>query len=41
MDLTAFTFCMENNMPIVVFDIKTPGNMARIAMGESIGTLVG
>jgi uridylate kinase len=41
MDLTAFTFCMENNMPIVVFDIQAPGNMARIAMGEPIGTLVG
>ncbi len=41
MDLTAFTFCMENKMPIVVFDIRVPGNMARVANGEPIGTLVG
>ena len=41
MDLTAFTFCMENKMPIVVFDMRVPGNMARVALGEPIGTLVG
>jgi len=41
MDLTAFTFCMENKMPIVVFDIRVRGNMARVAVGEPIGTLVG
>ncbi|MDR3710529.1 MAG: UMP kinase [Capsulimonadaceae bacterium] len=41
MDLTAFTFCMENKMPIVVFDMKVSGNMARVALGEPIGTLVG
>lgn len=41
MDLTAFTFCMENKMPIVVFDIRVSGNMARVAAGEAIGTLVG
>jgi len=40
MDLTAFTFCMENNMPIIVFDLNGLGNMARVARGESIGTLV-
>jgi len=40
MDLTAFTFCMENRMPIIVFDLNVPGNMVRVACGESIGTLV-
>ena len=40
MDLTAFTFCMENRMPIIVFDLNVPGNMARVARGETIGTLV-
>ena len=40
MDLTAMTFCMENNMPIVVFDINVPGNIQRVALGEPIGTLV-
>lgn len=40
MDLTAFTLCMENNLPIVVFDITGPGNIARAAAGETIGTLV-
>lgn len=40
MDLTAFTLCMENNLPIVVFDINGAGNIARAAAGERIGTLV-
>ncbi|HEX5322225.1 MAG TPA: UMP kinase [Capsulimonadaceae bacterium] len=40
MDLTAFTFCMENKMPIVVFDINVPGSIVRVAQGERIGTLV-
>ena len=40
MDLTAFTLCMENNMPIVVFDITDRGNITRAALGEKIGTLV-
>ncbi|MCX6343841.1 MAG: UMP kinase [Armatimonadetes bacterium] len=40
MDQTAFTLCMENNLPIVVFDITEPGNIARAARGEKIGTLV-
>lgn len=40
MDLTAFTLCMENNLPIVVFDITQRGNIARAARGERIGTLV-
>jgi uridylate kinase len=40
MDLTAFTLCMENELPIIVFDINEPGNLKRIVMGEKIGTLV-
>lgn len=40
MDLTAFTLCMENNLPIVVFDIGSRGNIKRAALGEKIGTLV-
>jgi uridylate kinase len=40
MDLTAFTFCMENKMPIVVFDINVHGDIARVALGHRIGTLV-
>ncbi len=40
MDLTAFTMCRENNLPIVVFDMDTPGNLRKIVNGESIGTLV-
>ena len=41
MDLTAFTICMENDMPIIVFDISVPGNIKRAVTGEPIGTLVG
>ena len=40
MDLTAFTLCMENNLPIVVFDITERGNIKRAATGEKIGTLI-
>lgn len=40
MDMTAFTLCQENNLPIIVFDMNKPGNFMRIASGESIGTLV-
>jgi uridylate kinase len=40
MDMTAFTLCQENNLPIVVFDINQPGHLLRIAHGERIGTLV-
>jgi uridylate kinase len=40
MDLTAFTLCMENNLPIVVFDVTQRGNIGRAARGERIGTLV-
>ena len=40
MDMTAFTMCQENNIPIVVFDINQPSNLMRIIQGETIGTLV-
>lgn len=40
MDLTATTMCRENNMPIYVFDMDTPGNLKKVMMGEKIGTLV-
>jgi uridylate kinase len=40
MDMTAFTLCRENNLPIIVFDINTPGSLARILNGEKLGTLV-
>ena len=41
MDQTAFTFCKEYNIPIVVFDIAREGNIRRVVMGEPIGTIVG
>ncbi len=40
MDMTAFTLCRENGLGIVVFDMDTPGNLARVLEGEAIGTLV-
>lgn len=40
MDMTAFTLCQENNLPIIVFDINTPGNLLSVVNGEAIGTLV-
>jgi uridylate kinase len=40
MDMTAFTLCMENNLPIIVFDMNEPGNVKKVVMGEEIGTLV-
>ncbi len=40
MDLTAFTLCNENKLPIIVFDMNIPGNLQRVVAGESIGTLV-
>lgn len=40
MDMTAFTMCQENNLPIIVFDINTDNNLQRIIKGEKIGTLV-
>ncbi len=40
MDLTAFTLCKENNLPILVFDMNTPGNLLKVVSGENIGTIV-
>ena len=40
MDLTATTMCKENNLPLIVFDMDTPGNLKKVLSGEKIGTLV-
>lgn len=40
MDLTAFTLCNENKLPIVVFDMNRPGNLLKVIEGEEVGTLV-
>ena len=40
MDMTAFTLCQENNLPIIVFDMNKPGNLDKIVIGEDIGTLI-
>ncbi|MDP9389440.1 MAG: UMP kinase [Actinomycetota bacterium] len=41
MDLTAITFCKDNSLPVLVFDVMTPGNVRTALGGEPIGTLVG
>jgi uridylate kinase len=41
MDSTAIALCKDNNIPIVVFDLSTPGNIQRALMGETLGTIVG
>jgi len=40
MDMTAFTLCHENKLPIIVFDMNLPGNLVRLVEGEEVGTLV-
>lgn len=40
MDMTAFTLCQENNLPIIIFDMNKPGNLLKIMAGENVGTLV-
>ena len=40
MDMTAFTLCMENNLPIIVFDMNQEGNLKKLVCGEKVGTLV-
>jgi uridylate kinase len=40
MDMTAFTLCQENKLPIIVFDMNKPGNLSKVIEGENIGTLV-
>ena len=41
MDNTAVTLCMDNDVPILVFNLLIPGNIERVILGEQIGTLVG
>jgi uridylate kinase len=40
MDMTAFTLCKENNLPIIVFDMDTAGNLKRLLAGDQVGTIV-
>ena len=40
MDLTAFTLCKENKLPIIVFDMNKAGNLNKVVLGEEVGTLV-
>jgi uridylate kinase len=40
MDMTAFTLCQENNLPIIVFDMNLAGNLSKLVQGEEIGTLI-
>jgi uridylate kinase len=40
MDMTAFTLCKENGLPIIIFDMNKPGNLLKIVSGEAVGTLV-
>jgi uridylate kinase len=40
MDMTAFTLCQENKLPIIVFDMNTPGNLLKLLQGNNVGTLV-
>ena len=40
MDLTATALAKENGMPVVVFDMDTPGNLAKVVAGEPVGTTV-
>ena len=40
MDATAISLCMDNKLPIVVFNLKVPGNIRHVVMGENVGTTV-
>jgi uridylate kinase len=40
MDTTAISLCMDNKLPIIVFDVREPGNMRRVVLGERVGTKV-
>jgi uridylate kinase len=40
MDMTAFTLCKENDLPIIVFDMDTPGNFKKLMAGDQVGTIV-
>ena len=39
--MTAFTLCMENKLPIIVFDMNLKGNLLKVVQGDGVGTLVG
>ncbi|MFW5878375.1 MAG: uridine monophosphate kinase, partial [Myxococcota bacterium] len=41
MDSTAISLCMDNRLPLIVFDLMEPGNVKRVVLGEEVGTLVG
>ena len=40
MDMTAFTLCKENQIPVVVFDMNNSGNLKKVILGDNVGTLV-
>lgn len=40
MDMTAFTLCKENDLPIIIFDMDTPGNLIKVMKGDQVGTIV-
>ena len=40
MDMTAFTLCKENNLPIIVFDMNKSGNLINLIEGKKVGTLI-
>jgi uridylate kinase len=40
MDTTAISLCMDNNLPIIVFNLTVPGNLKRVVLGEKVGSLV-
>jgi len=40
MDATAISMCMDNNLPIIVFDLTKTGNIKKVVLGENIGTIV-
>ncbi len=40
MDAAAVSLCMENDLPIVVFDLNEPDNIVRVALGEPVGTII-
>ena len=40
MDATAISLCMDNSLPIVVFNLREPGNVRRVVLGEAVGTIV-
>jgi len=40
MDTTAISMCMDNSLPIIVFNLNVPGNLKRVILGEKVGSLV-